>query len=888
MSKKEEKKSLVDKISSFLEKDLEIGKSVSKKEEPVAPSEKKSDDQFIVLSRSEKEKTEEPKDSTKQEVSHSQMVEVLPEDSAKLEISRAERSSAPSGKKEHIKQSKEEYFIDFSLAGKIFDEKHKKILGKISVYIFLLLIILIAAYLRLLPIDSYPKEAPLASADPWWQYRHAREIYEQGYPGTDIKIVDGKSFYWDYLHDAPEGGAAPKEFYQYFVGYSYRYIGKSFFPTLIEYMKFTPVLFAVLATLSMFLLVRELFGDKSALAAALIFGLSASYLQRSVVGHADTDAIIGFFTLFTVFLFFRAWKKKSFLWAGTAGVSLGLFGFTWPGGYTATAIILVLSAFIYYALRLLETAIFREGPLSEVKWYYLALLFATIFGVFILFMKFGLVRELFFGTIFLLIVAALIPLYALLTKGMDKFRHLLREEWRGLVVIGIFLLIGLTMVAIIESPFHANLLRSFEGFLQLRSIQRAPLVPGGDVIRNVLLTVAEFNPTAPRIITFSTHVAVYILAILSLFVLPIWFYKNIKEEKSHFAMYVVPFLLLWAGSTYYASLNAVRFIESFSMPMAILASVFIGAGDYLSIFNVKKNWQTISTIVFAVLVLFILVGVPNISPVKGQNQIGSPYIQSSIGIAERSGGGEGGNWLEFYKWARENTPEGTIFASWWDPGHAFTALAERPTVADGSQNHNHVHDLALMFTLNNSGDVNLALNLMKKYNITYFYTSTDLISKYGAISFLGTGRAENYNTLAVDRNQIAQAQSGDLLIPYPFDVQTERGTVPTVIILNLKNNGTDAEAVWRIADSPARRIAQLYFFTPNGKLEFRESNNTNESINMTLYVMPGYGNAFFLEPHIANNLLTRLHLLNGVGLENYFEKVKDFNSEIKVFRVKYT
>ncbi|HIJ99137.1 TPA: glycosyltransferase family 39 protein, partial [archaeon] len=712
--------------------------------------------------------------------------------------------SAKEGKEEkkesHKKSDSEEYVIDLSLTKKLFEGKHKKLFWKVAVYVLLLIILLLAAQLRLIPIDTYPEGAPLASADPWWQYRHAREIYEQGYPGTDIKIVDGKPLYWDYLHDAPTGGPAPKEFYIYFVGYSYRYIGQYFFPTLLEYIKFTPILFAVLATLSMFLLVRELFGAKSALMAAFLFGISAPFLQRTVVGHADTDAIIGFFTLFTLFLFFRAWKKKSFLWAGAAGISLGLFGFTWPGGYTATAIILVLGAFIYYALRLLETTLFSEGPLSEIKWYYLTLIFVTVFAELILFMKVGLTRVLLYGGAFLFIISAIIPLVILLVKGRSKFRELLIEEWRGFAVLAIFLGIGLVMVAIIISPLHANLLRSFEGFLQLRSIQRAALVPGGDVIRNVLLTVAEFNPTDPRIITFSTHIAVYILAAFSLFALPIWLYKNIKGEKSHFAMYVVPFILLWVGSTYFASLNAVRFIENFSMPMVILASVLIGTGDYLSVFNLKKSWHTISTVVLAILVIFVLVGVPNISPVKGANQIGAPYVQGAIGLAERAGGGEAPNWLDFFKWARENTPKGTIFASWWDPGHAFTALAERPTVADGSQNHNHVHDLALMFTLNNSGDVDLALKLMEKYNISYFYTSSDLIGKYGAISFLGTGKAENYEMLAVDKTQVAQSGGGDLLIPYPFDIQTESGKVPTVIILNLKNNGTDADVVWRIAD----------------------------------------------------------------------------------------
>ena len=63
----------------------------------------------------------------------------------------------------------------------------------------------------------------------------------------------------------------------------------------------------------------------------------------------------------------------------------------------------------------------------------------------------------------------------------------------------------------------------------------------------------------------------------------------------------------------------------------------------------------------------------------------------------------------------------------------ISALGERPAVADGSQNDEHVHDLAIMFT---STEMNTSLSLMKEYNISYFFTSSDLLPKYSAISFL--------------------------------------------------------------------------------------------------------------------------------------------------------
>ena len=167
------------------------------------------------------------------------------------------KKTAAEKKDTHSDSSEKEYVLDFSGIGNFFNLKHGEILSKAVVYILLLIILLLAAYVRLLPIDTYPKEAPIASADPFWQYRHAKEIYEHGYPGQALKetsstlgcssmlfcLTTGGKISWDYLHDAPEGGAAPVEFYQYFVGFSYKYFGKSFFPTLFEYIRFTPVLF---------------------------------------------------------------------------------------------------------------------------------------------------------------------------------------------------------------------------------------------------------------------------------------------------------------------------------------------------------------------------------------------------------------------------------------------------------------------------------------------------------------------------------------------------------------------------------------------------------------------------------------------------------------------
>ncbi len=846
-------------------------------------------------------------------------------------------------------QGEKEFVLDFSK----FSSLSRKIDKRILVYGALIVILLISGYLRYLPQDTYPEDAPLGSADVWWQYRHIREIYEHGYPGTELVdaathegcasalvcLFTGGKSYWDSLHNAPVGASAPVEFYQYFVAYSYKYFFKLFFPSLIAYTQFTPLLFGVLATLAMFFLAREIFGNKAGLAASFIFGISTPFMQRSFIGQSDTDAIIMFFTILTAFLFFRAWNKKSLKWAAIGGVSLGFYGFTWTAGYTTVPLLIIAGAVIYYSIRMLELNFKDSGPLSLVKNYYLSLIGALLLGLVIAVSKnLALLLRIFGGalliTIFaipallliwqnhrrigetfsqinknfilekfpgktkilwlflvllfllsqfiipLIIGAELLFLPIAIQVGLFALVFLFKLFWedeaRNLEIFAVFLIVGFGIVGIIIGNWTANLLRSVESFLTLRVAQRAPSISGTD-IRNVFLTVAEFNPAAPRTIFFSVHIAPILIAIMSLFLIPFGLLKKIKQHS-----FFVAFLLLWLVSTYYASLNGNRFIQTFSIPVAILAGIFAGAYDYYNRGN-KEQLKLILKYGPLVLMLIVLLLLPNISAVKGQPQFGSPYIPSSFGLANAAGGGEGENWRAFFKWTRENTPEDAIFASWWDPGHAFTALAERPAVADGSQNHKHVHDLAIMFTTNN---ITEAVELMKKYDISYFYTSTDLISKYGAISFLASGTGENYQLLTVDTSQVVES-GNSVTVPYPFTIQTPQGDVPTSVVLTLKgSNYSEGSASWVIGNNPPRKIARVFYYNPQGLGYYREE-TSNDTIDMLLYVNPGYGNAFLLPPHIERNTLTKLHLFNGETAKENFELVNDFNGEIKVFRVKY-
>ena len=186
--------------------------------------------------------------------------------------------------------------LDFSpLWDKI--EEHKKVIF----YIVLILILVLAAYVRLIPAA----DGKFSSIDAYWHYRHANEILDHGYPGTALKEVDGKMVEWDYMHDAPEGERVWKEFLPYFMAYSYQFPGQFLVPDLLAWARYIPVIFGVLAVLMMFLLVKELFWETAGLAAAFMYSLSQQFVVRSVAGFTDTDSLIAFFILLSFFLLIR-------------------------------------------------------------------------------------------------------------------------------------------------------------------------------------------------------------------------------------------------------------------------------------------------------------------------------------------------------------------------------------------------------------------------------------------------------------------------------------------------------------------------------------------------------------------------------------------------------
>lgn len=186
--------------------------------------------------------------------------------------------------------------------------------------------------------------------DPWWWYRHAQEIHDNGF-----KIPK-----WDILSYYPPG--RPYQLNQGWpitMGIFYEILSK--FSSDITFIKaaiLSPLIIVALIPIAAFLLGRLLSNNIGGILTALFAVTAPTFIGVSMAGYSDTDAPFVFYmflSVFTVFLAIKMSKKKLLsvpFYALAVAVNL-LFIFTWGAGWITLILFLAfIPSFIVF--RLLE------------------------------------------------------------------------------------------------------------------------------------------------------------------------------------------------------------------------------------------------------------------------------------------------------------------------------------------------------------------------------------------------------------------------------------------------------------------------------------------------------------------------------------------------------
>jgi asparagine N-glycosylation enzyme membrane subunit Stt3 len=231
------------------------------------------------------------------------------------------------------------------------------------------------------------------------------------------------------------------------------------------------------------------------------------------------------------------------------------------------------------------------------------------------------------------------------------------------------------------------------------------------------------------------------------------------------------------------------------------------------------------------------------------------------------------DWYEALVWLRDNTPEDAVLLEWWDFGWWYQYVAKKITLVDGGYHSSEpTRDIAKFYTEPLSDS---SLNFLKNYTIGYVMVSSDLISKFGAMSKIANWGAK-VDVLPVF-NLVNSYQEGDkTLLEYGGGDQT------VLVAYSVKTEG----------DSTTLENITALIKMPQGQAYVRDVGIGNQivRVNRSNYI-PGMiyfaGSAVIYVPDAAEEcVFVRLYLFDGVGLEDYFEKVYD-SMGIKIYKVRY-
>jgi dolichyl-diphosphooligosaccharide--protein glycosyltransferase len=223
----------------------------------------------------------------------------------------------------------------------------------------LLVILTIAALFFVAYLNYYARISTMSSPtvldyDPWWFFRHAKEILENGF------IVPK----WDTLSYYPPG--RPAEHYQgwpYTIDIFYE-ISRIFSNiSFTDLAKLSPVIMAILAIFPAFAVGRLVSNNWGGVVTALFATLTPTFIGVSMAGYSDSDVVVVFHSFLSIFSIFLALKKrpikKSIPFYILAILINLAFVFSWGRGWY---ILLFLTGFIPALLifRLIEQIIHQR------------------------------------------------------------------------------------------------------------------------------------------------------------------------------------------------------------------------------------------------------------------------------------------------------------------------------------------------------------------------------------------------------------------------------------------------------------------------------------------------------------------------------------------------
>jgi dolichyl-diphosphooligosaccharide--protein glycosyltransferase len=479
--------------------------------------------------------------------------------------------------------------------------------------------------------------------------------------------------------------------------------------------------FSGLTAFASYLLTSEMSDSPSAgLLAAIFMGIAPGYISRSVAGSYDNEAIAIFLLVFTFYLWIKAVKLGSIMWAGLCALFYGYMVSAW-GGYVFITNLLPLHAFVLICMGRYSARLYA----SYTTWYALG----TLASMQIPFVGFLPVRSSdhmaalgIFGLIQLVGFAEWVR-YQLPSK---QFQTLLLAS--VLIVFGLAFggLVLLTVSGVI-APWSGRFYSLWDtGYAKIH-------IP-------IIASVSEHQPTAWPAFFFDLNMLIW------LFPAGVYMcFRSLKDEQvfvviyavlaSYFAGVMVRLMLTLTPIVCVAAAIALsQILDTFlvssqpkppadkangnaktpadskeklaaSVPDALRStkSPLVGIYSYLS-----------KSVITGAITVYLLLFVLHCTWVTS-----NAYSSPSVVLASRMPDGSQhiiDDYREAYYWLRQNTEPTAKIMSWWDYGYQIGGMADRPTLVDNNTwNNTHIATVGKAM----SSREEVSYPIMKQHEVDY-------------------------------------------------------------------------------------------------------------------------------------------------------------------------
>jgi len=659
------------------------------------------------------------------------------------------------------------------------------------VYLILAFITFVGVWIRTLNIDGL-KDITTNSwtlgpdLDPFLFLRWAKYIVEHGSLMT-----------MDLMRYVPLGydTAGEMKLLSYMIVWFYKAI--SFFSKNID-ITYASIIFPVfmfgLTTIAFFLFAREIFyKEKSliknliALFATAFFVVVPSLISRTIAGIPEKESAAFFFIFMAFYFFMKSYRseklRNSLIFAGISGAFTAGMALVWGGvdylflsigitfllafilGKVKTREIGIYSLWIIFSFALMAPFSTRYSPSNLVQsfstGFSIAILFVT--GISIFLMKYDKTKKilekikipreissLVFSGIILVIFASIILGPMFIINQFDKTFHALIQpqvtrwgltvaesrqpyfagEWTssfGPVVFNIPLFFWLFFIgSIVLFGYLIEKLTKKEKFL---------LIAGYTIFLFGLI----FSRYDPNSILNGENIFSLIVyfggVLLFAYLAGSVYYKRYKENNfeifSEFNFgYLLYFAILVLGII--GSRSAVRLIMVLAAVSPVVIAFFV-VKSCEKIF--KTNQEEMKMLMWLVAIILVVASLFTLWNYYQVSKASSEAFVPSIYQWQ---------WQKAMQWVRENTPENTVFAHWWDYGYWLQSIGERATILDGGNIVEYWNHLMGRYVLTGTEkDDKETLEFLYTHNATHLLIDSSEIGKYTAFSSIGAD--ENYD-----------------------------------------------------------------------------------------------------------------------------------------------